>query len=68
MGIWGFDGSRILLNTIKSLNDEYVFFLDINELGLKRQTDQNVLNYVIDNGKKIDKYKNYEVYLLEGEV
>jgi len=68
MGNWGYNGSSKLLNKVKELDSSYIYFLDTKELGMDRQTDQKLLNYVLDNGKKIDGYKNYEVYILEGEV
>ena len=43
-----------------------IIFLDNNEIGSKKQTDQEVLKYVIKNGKVIDKVLNYDIYVLGG--
>ena len=62
-GNWGYKGSDKLLNTIKN-NKDAVFFLDKKEIGSNKQTDQNVLKYVVKNGKKIDETWKYSIYIL----
>ena len=62
-GNWGYNGSLKLLNYIKS-RENVVFFLDEDEIGSGKQTDQRVLKYVIENGKVIDKFGSYKVYVL----
>lgn len=62
-GNWGYNGSSKLLNKIKSCKN-CVFFLDENEIGLNKQTDQNLLKYVIDNGCIKEELGNYKVYML----
>lgn len=62
-GNWGYKGSDKLLNTIKR-SKEAVFFVDKKEIGSNKQTDQNVLKYVVKNGKKIDETWKYSIYIL----
>mgnify|MGYP003289028320 CR=1 FL=1 len=62
-GNWGYNGSSKLLNKIKSCKN-CVFFLDENEIGLNKQTDQKLLKYVIDNGCIKEEFGNYKVYML----
>jgi len=63
-GNWGYNGSFKLLNYIKEL-DNVVFFLDEDEIGSGKQTDQRVLKYVVDNGRVIDEFGTYKVYVLK---
>ena len=62
-GNWGYNGSTKLLNKIKNCNN-CVFFLDENEIGLNKQTDQKLLKYVINNGCIKEEFGNYKVYML----
>ena len=62
-GNWGYNGSSKLLNKIKSCKN-CIFFLDENEIGLNKQTDQKLLKYVIDNGCIKEEFGNYKVYML----
>lgn len=64
-GNWGYNGSNKLLKYIKSKKNS-IIFLDNNEIGTKKQTDQEVLKYVIKNGKVIDKVLSYDIYVLGG--
>ena len=61
-GNYGYNGSNKLLNRVKNLDKDYVFFVDEDELGLGKQTDQELYKYIISNYKKIDKIKNYDIY------
>ena len=63
-GNFGYDGSNKLLNKVKELDKDYVFFVKKNELGNGKQTDQNLIKYIIKNGKKIDKVYVYDIYRL----
>lgn len=65
-GNWGHNGSTKLLEYVKK-NDDSVIFLDETEIGTNKQTDQNVLKYVVDNGKIIDEVGHYKIYRLGGE-
>ncbi len=65
MGNYGYNGSRKLLNDIKKLNNG-VFFVDKEELGIGKQTDQDLIKYILTNGKKIDKIAYYDIYTLGG--
>lgn len=61
-GNYGYNGTNKLLNRVKNLEDDYVFFVQRNELGIGKQTDQNLYKYIIKNYKKIDKISNYDIY------
>ena len=60
-GNWGYNGSEKLLNVIKK-KENCVFFVDKEEIGSNKQTDQNVLRYVIENGVILEKKGNYLIY------
>ena len=62
-GNWGYRGSKKLLNYIKK-NDDAIFFVDETELGKNKQTDQAVLEYVMENGHLINEVENYKIYVL----
>ena len=61
-GNWGYNGSEKLLKYIKNSEDS-VIFLDNNEIGSNKQTDQKVLEYVVKNGKVIDEVLSYDIYI-----
>ena len=61
-GNYGYNGSNKLLNRVKKLDKDYVFFIDKDELGIGKQTDQNIYKYIIKNYKKIDEISNYAIY------
>ena len=61
-GNYGYNGSNKLLNRVKNLDKDYVFFVDEDELGIGKQTDQELYKYIISNYKKIDKIENYDIY------
>lgn len=60
-GNWGYNGSEKLLKVIKK-KENCVFFVDKEEIGSNKQTDQNVLRYVIENGVILEKKGNYLIY------
>ena len=62
-GNWGYNGSEKLLKYVMNSKNS-VIFLDNKEIGTNKQTDQNVLKYVIENGKVIDKVLSYDIYVL----
>lgn len=62
-GNWGYGGSEKLLNYIKE-NSDAIFFVDETELGKNKQTDQSVLEYVMENGHVINEVENYKIYVL----
>lgn len=64
-GNWGYNGSTKLLGYVKK-NADTIIFLDETEIGTNKQTDQNVLKYVVDNGKVIDEVGHYKIYVLGG--
>jgi len=61
-GNFGYHGSQKLLNRIQKLSDQYVFFVELSDLGKDTQTDQNVLKYVLDHGSLIEKTELYYIY------
>ena len=61
-GNYGYNGSNKLLNRVKELDKDYVFFIDKDELGIGKQTDQSIYKYIIKNYKKIDEISNYAIY------
>ena len=61
-GNFGYNGSNKLLNRVKALSKDYVFFIKKSELGYGKQTDQNIYKYIINNYKKIDEISNYYIY------
>ncbi len=65
-GNWGYDGSRKLIEEIKS-KDDCIFFVDKSEIGSNKQTDQNALKYVIDNGEILEIEGNYSVYEIKNK-
>lgn len=62
-GNWGYNGSEKLLDYVKEHRDA-IIFLDETEIGTTKQTDQNILKYVIKNGKAIDEVLSYDIYVL----
>ncbi len=64
-GNWGYHGSDKLLKKVKSLDKDYVFFVSGDEFGLGKQTDQQLIAYIIEKGIKIEEEYSYSVYRLE---
>ena len=65
-GNHGYNGNKKLMDLIKSKKDA-LFIVDKDELLLSKQTNKNVINYVIKNAKKVDKVGNYDIYIFGGE-
>ena len=65
-GNHGYNGNNKLMKLIKDKKNA-LFIVDKNELLPNKQTNKNVINYVIKNGKKVDKIGEYDIYILEGE-
>ena len=61
-GNYGYNGSNKLLNRVENLSKDYVFFVEKDELGKGKQTDQNIYNYIVKNYKKIDEISDYDIY------
>ena len=61
-GNYGYNGSNKLLNRVENLSEDYVFFVEKDELGKGKQTDQNIYNYIVKNYKKIDEISDYDIY------
>ena len=64
MGNYGYHGSDKLLKKVKILDSDYVFFVSNNELGIGKQTDQELLQYILKNGVLIEKTTLYDIYQL----
>ena len=63
-GNFGYKGSQKMLSEIISLDSSYVFFVKEKEIGKHKQTDQNLIKYIIKNGIKIDSYDDTDIYRL----
>ena len=63
-GNLGYHGGEYLLDVVKESKD-VLFLVNPNEYGGYRQTDQNVIKYVLTKGKKIKDLGLYDVYVLE---
>lgn len=63
-GNLGYHGGEYLLDVVKESKD-VLFLVNPNEYGGDRQTDQNVIKYVLTKGKKIKDLGLYDVYVLE---
>ena len=63
-GNLGYHGGEYLLEVVKESKD-VLFLVNPNEYGGYRQTDQNVIKYVLTKGKKIKDLGLYDVYVLE---
>ena len=63
-GNHGYNGSKKLLKLIKR-NKDALFIVDKEQLDISLQTDKNVIKYIMENGKKIDKVYKYDVYRIE---
>lgn len=61
-GNFGYNGSNKLLKKVKDLDKDYVFFVNKNEIGYGKQTDQKLIKYIIKNYKKIDEISSYNIY------
>ena len=61
-GNYGYNGSNRLLKKVKSLDKEYVFFVEKDELGLGKQTDQKLYKYIIKKYQKIGEIGNFIIY------
>lgn len=64
IGNWGYNGSKKLFDSIFSI-DNAIYVVDESELSEIKQTDKNVLNYVLENGKKIKSIRIYDIYIIE---
>ena len=65
-GNWGYDGSNKLYKALEE-NKDSVFVINKYSYVDAKQTDKTALNYVLDNGTKIDEVYNFEFYIIESE-
>lgn len=63
-GNWGYDGSNKLYKALEE-NKSSVFVINRYSYMGSKQTDKTALNYVLDNGTKIDEIYNFEFYIIE---
>ena len=63
-GNWGYNGSQKLFKSIMDI-DNAIYVVDESELSEIKQTDKKVLNYVLENGKKIKSIRIYDIYIIE---
>lgn len=63
-GNWGYDGSKKLEKALKDKKD-YVFVINKYSYIDAKQTDKVALNYVLENGTKIDEVYNFEFYVID---
>ena len=61
-GNFGYNGSNKLLKRVKNLDKDYVFFVNKDEIGYGKQTDQKLIKYIINNYQKIDEISSYNIY------
>lgn len=67
-GNFGYNGSKKLLDMVKGLDDDYVFFINIsdNPDAIGTQTDKKLLKYILKNYKKVDETRYYDIYMKQG--
>lgn len=63
-GNWGYNGSEKLFNSVLNVENA-IYVVDESELSEIKQTDKKVLNYVLENGKKIKSIRIYDIYIIE---
>jgi hypothetical protein len=64
-GNFGRNGSNKIIEMIKNKNSKNsVFVISKNDVNPKGQIDKNAINYIINNGKKIDSVQIYDFYVL----
>ena len=63
-GNWGYGGSKKLEKALKEKKD-YVFVINKYSYVDSKQTDKVALNYVLENGTKIDEIYNFCFYIIE---
>ena len=64
-GNWGYKGSEKLKKKVNEIKEEYVFFIDKGEIGIEKQTDQEIIKYIKENATRIENTKYYEIYQFE---
>lgn len=62
-GNWGYNGNKKILNTLSKKKDA-IFLVQKSDLAEISQTNKDILNYVIKNGKKIGNIRIYDIYIL----
>lgn len=66
-GNHGYGGNAKLMKLIKSKKDA-IFIVDLNELAPRKQTNKNVIKYVVEKGEKVDQIGEvYDIYVFNHE-
>ena len=65
-GNHGYNGNEKLLKLIKE-NKDSLFVVEKSELDPKKQTNKNIIKYVIKNAKKVDKKCGHDIYIFNGD-
>ena len=65
-GNWGYNGSEKLYKALEE-NKDKVFVINKFSYKGSKQTDKTALNYVLNNGTKVDEIYNFEFYIIEDE-
>ena len=63
-GNWGYNSNKKILNVLSKKKDA-IFFVQKDDLAIISQTNKDIIKYVLNNGKKIDNIRIYDVYVLE---
>lgn len=64
-GNWGYNGNKKMLDALKKKKKDTLIFVNPAKLKIPTQTNLELIHYVIENGKKVDKVLFYDVYVLE---
>ena len=65
-GNHGYNGNDKLMKLVKE-NKDALFVINKVELNERRQTNKNIIKYVLKNGQNVDKICGHDVYILTGE-
>ena len=65
-GNWGYNGSKKLYKALEE-NKDKVFVINKFSYKGSKQTDKTALNYVLNNGTKVDEIYNFEFYIIEDD-
>lgn len=65
-GNWGYNGSKKLYKALED-NKDKIFVINKFSYKGSKQTDKTALNYVLNNGTKVDEIYNFEFYIIESD-
>ena len=66
-GNWGFHGNQRIIQKLRSLDEEYVIFIDRKEQKQNTQTPKEVIDFVTKNGIQLEQTDYYDIYQLKKE-